>query len=426
MKSYTFAKVSARGRLTDADYNNKYIITEDLKQIINVSERGLGRPFTFFKQRNIIAKHLPLTEDAVDMGYLSLTLAVRFLMQCDKEGKRSIVCCDFGNNRSRTVVEAFHYAKMGFHFEDEYKGYQNHLIYNCSCGFLPPLSDVEDELRRIGNEYNTTIRVSLEDMKKCASTATYNTLAAKMNRFINEIQGLDTYNNQYENLSSIISNFTQVKIKDGYVLDGFHSGSRHSSRVVLHARKEEGKEFTPLYAHGFRDNVTMFDALKDETDGVLREWIEENLEVFDDSMYIRTLVHYTLAEHLVKPIWEDVSVPFNEEGIWEAVLLYAAPNIMPGGWHAYYTHIDPVCNESDHISRCETLEDYVKHYESDILHPKVYIDSEDKARVFFTAWGYNGLKLHEFVVRRCGESVSIKEILPYSKYLLYYEPEIIV
>lgn len=90
----------------------------------------------------------------------------------------------------------------------------------------------------------------------------------------------------------------------------------------------------------------MFDALKDETYGVLREWVEENLEVFDDSMYIRTLVHYTLAEHLVKPIWEDVSVPFNEEGIWEAVLLYAAPNIMPGVWHAYYTHIDPVCNES--------------------------------------------------------------------------------
>lgn len=149
MKSYSFAKVSARGRLTDADYNNKYIITEDLRYIINVSERGLGRPFTFFKQRNLIAKHLPMKEERGAMDLLSLKLAVHFLILSENEGKRSIVCCDFGNNRSRTVIEAFHYVKMGYHFEDEYKGYLNHLIYNCEEGFLPPLADVEQELRRL-------------------------------------------------------------------------------------------------------------------------------------------------------------------------------------------------------------------------------------------------------------------------------------
>ena len=151
MKSYTFAKVSARGRLTDADYNNKYIITEDLKFIINVSERGLGKPFTFFKQRNLIAKNLPMREGCRDMGLMSLKLAVHFLILSEKEGKRSIVCCDFGNNRSRTVIEAFHYVKMGYHFEDEYKGYKNHLIYNCESGFLPPLSEVEQHLASLAD-----------------------------------------------------------------------------------------------------------------------------------------------------------------------------------------------------------------------------------------------------------------------------------
>ena len=38
MKSYSFAKVSARGMLTEADYNNKYIFTEDLRNIVNLSE----------------------------------------------------------------------------------------------------------------------------------------------------------------------------------------------------------------------------------------------------------------------------------------------------------------------------------------------------------------------------------------------------
>ena len=37
MKTYSFAKVSARGYLTQADYNNKYIFTDDLKIVINVS-----------------------------------------------------------------------------------------------------------------------------------------------------------------------------------------------------------------------------------------------------------------------------------------------------------------------------------------------------------------------------------------------------
>ena len=61
-------------------------------------------------------------------------------------GHRSIVCCAFGVNRSRTVIEAFHYAKMGYHLEDEYEGFKNHLICNCESGFLPPLSDVERDL----------------------------------------------------------------------------------------------------------------------------------------------------------------------------------------------------------------------------------------------------------------------------------------
>jgi hypothetical protein len=36
---------------------------------------------------------------------------------------------------------------MGYHFEDEYKGCLNHLIYNCETGHLPPLDDVERELK---------------------------------------------------------------------------------------------------------------------------------------------------------------------------------------------------------------------------------------------------------------------------------------
>lgn len=154
MKSYSFAKVSARGYLTEADYNNKYIIADDLRLIINVSGREFGKSSEFFQERGIIAKFLPLTENDGDMGYDNILEAVKELLYWDRQGKRSIVCCAFGVNRSRTIIEAFHFAKMGFHFEDEYKGTLNHLVYNCKIGCLPPLCQVEQDLKNLSIEFN--------------------------------------------------------------------------------------------------------------------------------------------------------------------------------------------------------------------------------------------------------------------------------
>lgn len=153
MKSYSFAKISARGQLTEADYNNKYIITEDLKLVLNVSDKRDLERAPFFKNRGIIVYNLPLIENEGDMGYKNFLFAVKHLLSWDHFGGRSLVCCDFGLNRSRTVIEGFHYAKMGYHFEDEYKGYTNHLIYNCAMGHLPPMAVVEHELERLRDDY---------------------------------------------------------------------------------------------------------------------------------------------------------------------------------------------------------------------------------------------------------------------------------
>ena len=153
MKSYTFSKVSARGYLTEADYKNKYIITEDLKLVLNMSDKRDLERMPFFKDRGIVVYNLPLTENDGDMGYKNFLFAVKHLLSRDHFGGRSLVCCDFGVNRSRTVIEGFHYAKMGCHFEDEYKGYTNHLIYNCENGHLPPLPEVELQLERLRNDY---------------------------------------------------------------------------------------------------------------------------------------------------------------------------------------------------------------------------------------------------------------------------------
>ena len=70
-------------------------------------------------------------------------------MEADAAEEKVIVHCYCGNNRSRTVVEAFHYAKTGTHLEDEYKGELNHLIYNSKNGHLPEEKVIDAALEKL-------------------------------------------------------------------------------------------------------------------------------------------------------------------------------------------------------------------------------------------------------------------------------------
>ena len=63
--------------------------------------------------------------------------------------EKAIVHCTCGNNRSRTVVEAFHFAKTGTHLPDEYNGEFNHLLYNVNNGHLPERTILESSLKHL-------------------------------------------------------------------------------------------------------------------------------------------------------------------------------------------------------------------------------------------------------------------------------------
>lgn len=147
MKTYTFAKLSVRGFPTILELNHPYIYG-DVQVIINVSGHDYPEDvLSVIKSKNIRWYHFPLEEEVPDMGLKNILAAVDVLMKADAAGEKVVLHCSFGNNRSRTVAEAFHFKKMGFQFEDEYKGYPNHLAYNCGEGHLPPLSEIEALLK---------------------------------------------------------------------------------------------------------------------------------------------------------------------------------------------------------------------------------------------------------------------------------------
>ena len=146
MKKYDFANITVRPYPNMCDVNNKWIFTPDIKVVINVSQKYKTEIVEAIKQKGIEYFHFPLDEEVPDIGWENIVKAVKTLMQYETTNKHILVHCDGGNHRSRLVVEAFHYAKFGTHFLDEYKGYYNHLIYDCRSAYLQPLEVVETKL----------------------------------------------------------------------------------------------------------------------------------------------------------------------------------------------------------------------------------------------------------------------------------------
>ena len=154
MRTYPFAKISARNFPTPADIRNPWIFPNDVAVVICVSQYYDEALADVFKQRGVEYHYLPLEEEVEDIGWENIKKAVRIILQADKEDKRVIVHCDFGAHRSRLIVEAFHFAKFGEHFIDNYHGYSNRIIYNCSNHHLPPLEIVEQELIQLAQTTN--------------------------------------------------------------------------------------------------------------------------------------------------------------------------------------------------------------------------------------------------------------------------------
>ena len=145
MQTYTFANITVRPFLKLSDVNNPYIFGQT-KHVINMCDYREPEVIDLIHSKGGTFDWFPTEEQPMDVN--TILQAVAKLAEYDKDGSPIIVHCMGGNNRSRTVVEAYHFAKFGTHYEDEYKGFQNHLIYNCESGYLPPLVETERLLKQ--------------------------------------------------------------------------------------------------------------------------------------------------------------------------------------------------------------------------------------------------------------------------------------
>lgn len=149
MRAYSFAPIAAREYPTIALLDNPYI-WGGVRFCINVSEKPY--PVELAKalaDRGIDWIYCPTSEEDGAQWLDALITALPRMLYAYQNGQKQVVHCDFGNNRSRTFVEALYFLLNSIHFPDEYKGEFNHLAYNCAIKHLPPLADTEEVIRSI-------------------------------------------------------------------------------------------------------------------------------------------------------------------------------------------------------------------------------------------------------------------------------------
>ena len=143
MKTYTFAPISAREYPTVKILDNPYI-WGGVQFCVNVSEK----PYTPELEAAMAAHgiewvHCPVSEDPGADWLDSFAAALPKMYRAYKDGKKQVVHCDMGNNRSPAFVEALYFAIERKEYDDPYKGADNHLVYNCIQGHLPVIGETE-------------------------------------------------------------------------------------------------------------------------------------------------------------------------------------------------------------------------------------------------------------------------------------------
>jgi hypothetical protein len=153
MRNYSFAPISAREYPTVRLLDNPYI-WGGVQFCVNVSEKAYSYDLSqALKQHGIDWIFCPVSEEEGEQWLDSLVLALPKMLVAYKSGLKQVVHCDFGNNRSRSFVEALYYCLHNEHFQDEYKDEINHLVYNCTIKHLPPLAETEEVIRNIGSSF---------------------------------------------------------------------------------------------------------------------------------------------------------------------------------------------------------------------------------------------------------------------------------
>lgn len=120
--------------------------------IINVSDEFYSYIDEALMLHNIKTHWFPMNERKRDIGLNSIYGAMIVLHYAEMKGKNVYLHCHSGRNRSRIVQACYYYMRTGEQLAYGTEKYINRLHRASTRGYLPPMAEIEEFLRKIAKE----------------------------------------------------------------------------------------------------------------------------------------------------------------------------------------------------------------------------------------------------------------------------------
>lgn len=241
----------------------------------------------------------------------------------------------------------------------------------------------------------------------------------------------------YDDLMPVVEQLPLLKIRKNYVLDFFEKGDDHGWINQPYCRTETAFErYFPTEDEEVEEKGnygSFFGLIKKKEPKMVKQKVHIP---YNDTLLINDRIDFIEAED-VPPILPYFDVPFTEEGIIQAWLLYHLEDFMPKGWHMNYSRVDyvfdirriekmfPVYNpeEKSSFGGRSKVRDEVFALDLEALLPTVKITG-DTAVLEYAYWNdWRGMVKSSVLVEKDGNSVKFSK--PENQVLVEYDCGII-
>jgi len=224
--------------------------------------------------------------------------------------------------------------------------------------FCPSVNDndpISGWLWLVGKLYDNDEDIKKEDNQESQ-------LAIVGQDFISAIENFDF--ERFDDIMPILKPLYKISVRDGYVVDAFKSGDRWGSTFRLYACR--------------RDAICKYEPYANNDEAKQGK----NIVPYHDTMWISGLLDISVSKQ-IPSVFNSLTIPFDEMGIWQAYLLSIAPTLMPKDWHGGYSDRLYIFHLSTLNSLPVSCSDY---YEDASLLPHIRIIDNNHAEVVCTYW----------------------------------------
>lgn len=241
----------------------------------------------------------------------------------------------------------------------------------------------------------------------------------------------------YDDLMPVVEQLPLLKIRKNYVLDFFEKGDDHGwiNQPYCHTETAFERYFpTDVEEVEEKGNYgSLFGLIKKKEPKMIKQKVHIP---YNDTLLINDRIDFREADD-VPPVLPYFDVPFTEEGIIQAWLLYNLEDFMPKGWHMNYSRVDYVFDirrienmfppynpeEKSSFGGRSKVRDEVFALDLESLLPTVKVKG-DTAVLEYAYWNdWRGMVKSSVVVEKDGNSV--KFFKPENQILVEYDCGII-